>query len=139
LIGVNVNGYDARKLKEVMAKEKMTWRSFVDQGAIIGQWNLPGTPTFYVIDHTDVIRHKWVGSPADYKLGGLPDEKVIDAALEKLIQEAETQRKQDERRQFQAQELITALPGTWIFKPGETPRIFPAPRPRSSCKSTKPR
>ena len=37
--------------------------------------------------------------------------------------ESAAQRKQDERRQFQAQELITAQPGTWIFKPGETPRI----------------
>ena len=89
MIGVNVNGYDARKLKEIMDKEKMTWRSFVDEGAIVGKWNLPGTPTFYVIDHRGVIRHKWVGSSADYKLGGLPDEKAIDAALEKLIQEAE--------------------------------------------------
>ena len=40
-----------------------------------------------------MIRHKWVGSPADYKLGGLPDEKAIDAALEKLIQAAEADRK----------------------------------------------
>ena len=89
MIGVNVNGFDARTLKRVADKEKMTWRSFVDEGAIIGKWNLPGTPTFYVIDHRGVIRHKWVGSPADYKFGGLPDEKAIDAALEKLIQEAE--------------------------------------------------
>ncbi len=36
---------------------------------------------------------------------------------------SEVQRKQDERRLFQAQTLITAQPGTWIFKPGETPRI----------------
>jgi hypothetical protein len=89
VIGVNVNGYDAKKLKEVMDKEKMTWRSFVDEGDIVGKWNLPGTPLFYVLDHRGVIRHKWMGSPADYKLGGLPDEKVIDAAIEKLIQEAE--------------------------------------------------
>lgn len=32
-------------------------------------------------------------------------------------------RQQDERRQFQTQELITAQPDTWIFKPGEPPRI----------------
>ncbi len=87
MIGVNVNGYDAKKLKEVMDKEKMTWRSFVDEGAIVGQWNLPGTPTFYVLDHKGIIRYKWVGSPADYKLGGLPDAKTIDAALKKLIGE----------------------------------------------------
>ena len=93
MIGVNVNGYDSRKLKQAMAKEKLTWRSFADDGSIVGTWNLPGTPTYYVIDHQGVIRHKWVGSPADYKLGGLPDAKAIDAALEKLIKEAETDQK----------------------------------------------
>ena len=65
-----------------MDKEKLTWRSFADDGSIVGTWNLPGTPTFYVIDHQRVIRHKWVGSPAEYKLGGLPDAKAIDAALD---------------------------------------------------------
>ena len=93
MIGVNVNGHDARKLKQVMAKEKLTWRSFADDGSIVGTWNLPGTPTFYVLDHKGVIRHKWVGSPADYKLGGLPDAKAIDAALEKLIRVAEADQK----------------------------------------------
>jgi hypothetical protein len=97
VIGVNVNGYDARALKKAMTKEKLTWRSFVDRGAIVGTWNLPGTPTFYVIDHKGVIRHKWVGSPADYKLGGLPDEKTIDDALLKLIREAEAGRKKAPR------------------------------------------
>ncbi len=97
MIGVNVNGYDAKKLKEVMVKEKLTWRSFADDGSIIGTWNLPGTPTFYVIDHQGVIRHKWVGSPADYKLGGLPDAKAIDSALERLIQMAEAVQKKAPR------------------------------------------
>jgi hypothetical protein len=41
VIGVNVNRYDAKKLKKVMDKEKMTWRSFVDEGGIVAQWNLP--------------------------------------------------------------------------------------------------
>jgi hypothetical protein len=68
-----------------MEKEKLTWRSFADpgaigQGAIATRWNLTGTPTLYVIDHKGVIRHKWVGSPG---------EKAIDTALEKLIKEAE--------------------------------------------------
>jgi hypothetical protein len=79
VIGVNVNGYDARKLKEVMGKEKLTWRSFADDG--------------YVIDHRGMIRHKWVGSPSDYKLGGLPEAKAIDSALEKLIKVAEADQK----------------------------------------------
>jgi len=69
-----------------MVREDLSWRSFVDpgrfpgQGAIATRWNLTVTPTFYLIDHTGTIRHKWLGSP-----GG----KVIDAALEKLIEEAE--------------------------------------------------
>jgi peroxiredoxin len=63
-----------------MGKEKMTWRSFADDGSIVGTWNLPGTPTFYVIDHRGVIRHKWVGSPG---------EEAIDKALEKLLKEAQ--------------------------------------------------
>jgi hypothetical protein len=72
-----------------MDKEKLTWRSFADpgalgQGVIATKWNLPGTPTFYVIDHRGMIRHKWVGSPG---------EKAIDAALDKLIHEAQGNRK----------------------------------------------
>jgi hypothetical protein len=68
-----------------MVKEKLTWRSFADpgalgRGAITTRWNLPGTPTLYILDHKGVIRHKWVGNP-----GGA----AIDAALEKLIREAE--------------------------------------------------
>ena len=68
-----------------MDKENLPWRSFADPGSFGGggiafKWNLSTTPTYYVIDHKGVIRNKWVGSP---------DTKAIDAALEKLIQEAE--------------------------------------------------
>ncbi len=85
MIGVNVNGYDVKKLKEATDKEKLTWRSFADpgalgQGPITIKWNLPATPTLYIIDHKGVIRHKWVGSPGP---------TAIDAALDKLIKEAE--------------------------------------------------
>ncbi len=34
------------------------------------------------------------------------------------------ERKREERREFQSQELMLAKSGTWIFKPGETPRIL---------------
>ena len=98
MIGVNVTGHDPKQLKRVMEKEKLSWRSFADDGAIVGTWNLPGTPTFYILDHKGVIRHKWVGSPADYKLGGLPEAKAIDAALEKLIQAAERDGKPESRK-----------------------------------------
>jgi peroxiredoxin len=85
LLGVNTNGYDAKKLKGVMDKEKLNWRSFADAGkAISNKFNLQGTPTLYVFDHKGVIRHKWVGSPG---------EKAIDAALEKLLEEAKADKK----------------------------------------------
>ena len=54
----------AKKLKEVMDKEKLNWRSFADQGH--RRQVEPGpTPTFYVLDPKGVIRHKWVGSPGE--------------------------------------------------------------------------
>ena len=85
LIGVHVGGSTAKQLKVVMEKEKITWRSFADAGnagagPIATRWNLSATPTFYVIDHTGVIRYKWAGPPG---------EKVMDAALGRLIKEAE--------------------------------------------------
>ena len=68
-----------------MAKEKLPWRSFVDAGPagagpIATRWNLSATPTLYVIDHRGVIHYKWAGAPG---------EKVIDGALEELIQAAQ--------------------------------------------------
>jgi hypothetical protein len=68
-----------------MEKEKLPWRSFVDAGEagagpIATKWNLSATPTFYVIDHTGVIRYNWAGPPG---------EKVMDAALDELIKAAE--------------------------------------------------
>jgi hypothetical protein len=85
LIGIHIGGSNAKQLKEVMDKEKLTWRSFADAGTagagpIATKWNLLATPTFYVIDHRGVIRYKWAGAPG---------EKVMDAALDKLIKAAE--------------------------------------------------
>jgi hypothetical protein len=80
LIGVSINPYDAKELKEAMNKEKLTWRSFVNGGAIKSKWNVQGTPTLYVLDHRGVTRHKWMGSPGA---------QAIEAGLDKLIREAE--------------------------------------------------
>jgi hypothetical protein len=79
LIGVHGNGYEPKKLKAVMEKEKLNWRSFADRGAITSKWSARSTPTYYVIDHKGMIRCKWLGYPGA---------KAIDTALEKLIQEA---------------------------------------------------
>jgi hypothetical protein len=82
LIGVNTNmGLEPKKLKEVMDKEKLNWRSFVMHGAINAKWNDPGTPSYYLVDHKGIIRYKWVGNPG---------EKAIDTALDRLIKEART-------------------------------------------------
>ena len=82
LVGVNVNEFESKNLKQRMDKEKMNWRSFAHQEAINAQWN-PSTPGYYVLDPKGVIRHKWVGAPG---------EKAIDTALEKLINEAAVSR-----------------------------------------------
>ena len=78
MIGVNVVGHEPKKLKEIMDKEKITWRSIASQ-AVTSRWNA-GTPTYYVLDGKGVIRYKWVGSPG---------EKAIEMALEKLIHQTE--------------------------------------------------
>src|SRR5262249_12316644 len=69
--------------KERMDKEKLNWRSFAHQEAVNAQWN-PNTPGYYVLDPRGVIRYKWVGAPG---------EKAIDTALEKLISEAEADKR----------------------------------------------
>ena len=59
------------------------------------KWNTPGTPTYYVLDQKRVIRYKWVGSPGA---------KAIDNALEKLIQEAETNGKKTPKPSYDKDE-----------------------------------
>ena len=93
LVGVHVGGSTVKQLKEVTEKEKITWRSFVDPGnagagPIATRWNLSATPTLYLIDHRGVIRYRWAGAPG---------EKVIDAALDKLIRAAEESGKKPPR------------------------------------------
>ena len=86
VIGVNISEPNTAALKKVVEKESLIWRSFSDPrtsagwGPIAKKWNLSGTPTIYLIDHKGVIRHKWVGGASA---------KVIDKAVEKLIQEVE--------------------------------------------------
>jgi hypothetical protein len=88
LIGVHLNwgGGDAAKVKSVMQKQNLNWRSFVDDGAISNAWKPSGTPSFYIIDPAGIIRYKWSGAPAA---------KAIDGALEKVIEEAEGKAKKD--------------------------------------------
>ena len=78
LLGVHGFDYAPKKLKEVMEKEKMNWRS-ISSRAVAVQWSARGTPTYYVIDPKGVIRSKWVGYPGA---------KAIDTVLEELLKEA---------------------------------------------------
>jgi hypothetical protein len=87
LVGVNSDD-DREKLKPVLKDENITWRSFWNGGSTDGpistKWNVSGWPTLYVLDHKGIIRHKWAGSPA---------ENVLDEAIEKLVKEAEGEKK----------------------------------------------
>ena len=89
ILGVN-SDKDLAALKPRLAEERITWRSFWNgadgtAGPIAKDWHVSGWPTVYVIDHEGVIRHKWTGPPG---------EKVLDAALDKLIKAAQENGKQ---------------------------------------------
>ena len=77
---LGVNSDPKQKLREVVKKENMTWRSWWDGGTtggpIASQWNVSGWPTLYLIDHKGMIRQKWVGSPGD---------DTLDREIDKLI------------------------------------------------------
>src|SRR5437868_12595475 len=84
LIGVN-SDKDLKALKPNLEKEEITWRSFWNgekgtAGPISADWNVRGWPTLFLIDHKGVIRHRFLGSPG---------EKALDAAIERLVHEAE--------------------------------------------------
>lgn len=79
LVGVN-SDEDRTRLKERIAEEGITWRSFWDGstgGPISTRWNVSGWPTIYVLDHEGVIRFKNVRGES------------LDRAIEELVAEAE--------------------------------------------------
>ena len=61
IVGIN-SDRERDKLKERMAEEEITWRSFFDGGGtggpIASKWNVSGWPTIYVIDAEGRIRFK---------------------------------------------------------------------------------
>ena len=80
------------KLKEAIAKETITWRSFWDggdtSGPIATAWNVHGWPTIYVLDHKGVIRFKNVRGEAM--------DKAVDQLLDEMQKEAEGAQKNGE-------------------------------------------
>ena len=87
LVGINSDD-KPETLKEVIAKESMTWPSWFDggtDGPIAKKWNVQGWPTIYVVDHKGVIRFK------------NKREKDLDAAVDTLLEEqaAETRKSKE--------------------------------------------
>ena len=78
ILGVNSDG-SQEKLKEVMEKKDITWRSWWDGGSTNGpiatRWNVHGWPTLYLLDGNGVIRLK-----------NAHDER-LDHAIEELLSE----------------------------------------------------
>ena len=78
LLGVNGMAADPKKLKAVMTKENLTWRTFADDGTLSATWSARSTPAYYLLDPKGVIRYKWLGYPGV---------KALDTALESLLAE----------------------------------------------------
>ena len=80
IIGVNSDA--SRELvKNISAKEKLTWRSFWDGGSpdgpIARRWNVEGWPTLYLIDHRGLIVQR---------VGARQEDREL---IEKKVKEAE--------------------------------------------------
>jgi peroxiredoxin len=78
LLGINSDPKD--RLKQVIKKENMTWRSWWDggdtSGPIASKWNVTSWPTIYVLDPKGVIRFRDVR------------EKALDDAVDRLLDES---------------------------------------------------
>ena len=78
LLGIN-SDRDREQLKKTVRKERITWRSWWDDGRIDGpiqtKWQVKQRPAIYVLDAKGVIRHKDV----------MGDE--LDAAIDNLLAE----------------------------------------------------
>jgi len=77
LLGINSDPKD--RLRQVMKKENITWRSWWDggdtDGPISTTWNVKGWPTTYVLDAKGVIRYRDVR------------EEQMDKAVDALLKE----------------------------------------------------
>ena len=82
---LGVNGDDDREaVKTVMARERMTWRSWWNggkSGSIVLKWGISSWPTVYILDTKGVIRYENVRF------------EMMDQAIDRLVQEADSGRK----------------------------------------------
>ena len=86
LLGINSDA-DREKLKDVLKKEEITWRSWWDGGSTSGpiasKWSVMSWPTIYVLDAKGVIRYRDVEGEELEKM---------DEAVYRLLQEIEGER-----------------------------------------------
>ena len=78
LVGVN-SDRDKDALKQAMASENITWRSFWNGGGTDGPisraWQVRGWPSIWVIDHKGIVRYRDVRG------------HEMDAAVDALLKE----------------------------------------------------
>ena len=81
LVSVNADD-DKETLEKFLEKQPMPWTHWWDNGPkspVLKKFRVQSLPTLYLMDHSGVIRYKWVGKP---------DNKELDEAVEKLVNEA---------------------------------------------------
>ena len=102
VIGVNSDP-DLEKLREIVKKKKLTWRSFQNEegadGKISEEWGIKGWPTMFVIDAKGVIR--WSGHGGDF-------DSVIEEALGEMGHEVSIKSIADIKEEAEAKEAAEA-------------------------------
>jgi peroxiredoxin len=69
-------------LEKFIEKEPMPWTHWWDNGPespVLKKFRVRAFPTLYLMDHSGVIRHKWVGKP---------ENEELDKAVDTLVKEA---------------------------------------------------
>ena len=70
-------------LEKFLEKEPMPWTHWWDNGpesALLKKFRVRAFPTLYLMDHSGIIRHKWVGKPENDDL-----DKAVDALVKEAI------------------------------------------------------
>lgn len=72
---------DQETLVKFFEKEQMPWDHWFDgpRGSVAKSFRVRAFPTLYLIDHSGIIRQKWIGSPGNDKLDKAVDELVKTA------------------------------------------------------------
>jgi peroxiredoxin len=80
---ISVSADDKKEtLVKFLEKEPMPWVHWWEKGdenPVLKQYRVQAFPSLYLIDHTGIVRKKWVGNPGDDK---------IDQAVQELVKEA---------------------------------------------------